>query len=446
MPSHTDIHLDITNMMTESIGPSGVRREDIDSLSAVVRPIVDGLNDLRKLGQLPFSDLPYHEETALKVVAQAKVMRERSDSVLLLGIGGSALGASFLVSSLGETSRLIVCDDLDAARWKRIAEGADFRKTAVIVVSKSGKTMETMAAFLFFRKVLEERVGGDWKRQVVIITDPREGPLRKIAQENDIGSFEIPPGVGGRYSVLTPAGLFPAACAGVDILQVLAGARRMDERCRKGDPWFNPALMSAVLHFLFDTRKGRKVRVVMPYGGSLRGFSPWFAQLWAESLGKKMVLTGKEIFAGTTPVPAFGPEDQHSQLQLYLEGPQDKTVTFVASERETGDWPLPEEFYRLTGMPVVEGASVGDLLRAERLATEKALAEADRPSQTILLKEVSPYAIGQLLYLAKMETVYAGELYNVNPFDQPAVEGIKRKTADYLAGRISEKKNRSYLI
>lgn len=434
-----DLLLDFNNMMAETIGVSGIEKKEIDSLKSQIQQIDDGLSDLRRLGQMPYRDLPYHDDLARRIVQKAKEIQERFDTILLLGIGGSSLGARFLAESLAprKKPRLVICDHLDGLVWQELAETLDIKRTLLLVVSKSGKTVETVASFLFFRRRF---------KHLFIITDPHEGPLRRLVQEEGIESLEIPPGVGGRFSVFTPAGLFPAACLGVSVEELLAGARRMDERCKTSDPWFNPALMSAVLHYLFDSRKGRRIRVVMPYGERLKGYSAWFSQLWAESLGKKISLKGKEILAGTAPIGVLGPQDQHSQLQLYLEGPQDKAVTFVAEEKAGREPRLPEDLEDLNEVKELKGRSVPELLKAERIATEKALAESGRPNQTILLREINPYAVGQLLYMAEVETVFAGELYNVNPFDQPAVEQIKRNVRDYLSGKIMEKKNRSYLV
>ncbi len=306
MPTHADIVLDVSAMFSEAIGSSGIQKTEIDNLHPQITDITKGLNDLRRLGLLPFQDLPSHDESAAKIVAKSREIRDRFDSVLLLGIGGSALGARFLVESLGQQAkpRLIFCDQVDPVVWKKVSEELDWQKTLTVVISKSGKTTETLAAFMFFRQ---------FSKDCLIITDPQEGPLRKMAMENGIGSFEIPPGVGGRYSVLSPAGLFPAALAGVDIQELLAGARRMDERCKNLDPWFNPAWMSAALNYLSDIKRRRKIRVIMPYGERLRSYAPWFAQLWAESLGKNMTLKGKKSALGTTPVCSVGPQDQHSQ-------------------------------------------------------------------------------------------------------------------------------------
>ncbi len=429
MTAHSDILLDFNNMMDEGVGETGIGRGEIEAVRPQLLQIHKGLTDLRKLGQIPFFELPTHEEKVVEQCRQkGREVRERFKEILLIGIGGSSLGPRFLVNALGDSKapRFWFCDSVDPVLWRRIESNLDFRETAVIAISKSGETAETAAALLSFRARLKKEVGAKEKEHLFMVTDPKKGAFRNLAREERLESFDIPPGIGGRYSVLTPAGLFPAACAGIDIGDLLSGAARMDDRCQNPDPWFNPAMMSAVLHYLFDLRRKRKIRVVMPYGESLRDYGPWFAQLWAESLGKRLSLKGEEIFAGTTPIAGIGPQDQHSQLQLYLEGPQDKTVTFIGLEKRN--------------------EKRKDLLGTERTATEEALRESGRPNQTILLKELSPYAIGQLLMLAGIETIYSGELYNVNPFDQPAVEKIKRNMKDYLSGKIMPRKSRAYKI
>lgn len=446
-------------MMAEGIGVGGVLREEVEALRPEVGEIHQGLADLRRLGQLPFQDLPYHDDFAARVLEKGREIRDTYQTILLLGIGGSALGATFLSRVLGRTDgpELIVCDDLDPREWNRIAERIDFKKTLLLVISKSGKTLETWAAFLFFYERLKGAVGSRALRRLLVITDPQKGPLRHLASRQEVSSLEIPPGVGGRYSVLTAVGLLPAVCIGIDIMELLAGARRMDERCKGAEPWFNPALMSAALHYLHASRRGRPIRVTMPYGQSLDGFAPWFAQLWAESLGKCHVVQGVAVHVGSTPVSALGPRDQHSQLQLYLEGPDDKAVTFVGTEQGDkaqipgcGD-PLWKDLVPAGGEDLEEiallgGRPVQDLLTFERRATEEALKQAGRPNQTILLRQADAYEIGQLIYMAELETVYSGEIYDINPFDQPAVEMIKRNIRGYLTGKITHQKGRTYTI
>ncbi len=445
MSAHTDILFDFNHMMSEAIEASGLHRDEIDRLAGQAGEVHQALVDLRRLGQLPFRDLPYHDDIAEAVALKGRRVREKFETVLLLGVGGSALGAELLCSSLGDGkgTQVIVCDGVDAGVWRRLGSNLNWEKTLLLIVSKSGNTIETWASFSFFEKLLKDRLGSPYRQNVFIVSDPKAGPFRDLAEEEGIETFSIPPGVGGRYSVLTPAGLLPAACAGVDIAELLAGARRMDERCKSGDPWFNPALMSAVLHHLFANQRGRNVRVTLTYGERLASYAPWFAQLWAESLGKSYRTDGERKRTGTTPICASGPQDQHSQLQLYLDGPEDKTVTFLAEE-EVGDVEIPVHGRGWKGMSIPK--TVHELQTLERTATEEALREAGRPNATILLKRLDPYAVGQLIYLAELETVYAGHLQGVNPFDQPAVEMIKKNIKGFLSGRIPHARNRTYQI
>lgn len=444
MTIRSDILLDIHHMMDEG----EIERKRVQSLLPQVQEVFHGLTDLRRLGQLPFRDLPY--QNVQRILEKAEGLRQEFETILLIGIGGSSLGPQLLSQGLALPDRggpeIVICDTLDPAAWKGIADRLDFKKTLVLVVSKSGKTIETLAALLYFRQCLEERGKKDCKKQIFVITDPHEGPLRKLVSENGFDHLEIPPGVGGRYSVLTPVGLFPAACQGIDVRELLAGAQRMDERCQHKDPWFNPALMSAVLHYLADTEKGKKIRVTFTYGERLKAYGPWFSQLWAESLGKRFSLSGKEIFAGMTPISALGPQDQHSQLQLYLEGPNDKVVTFVAAETERQDLKIPTDPLHISEAAELQGKTVHELLQLECRATALALREAGRLNQTISLREIHPYNLGQLIYFAEVETVFAGELYDVNPFDQPGVEIIKKNIRRLLRGQLEIKKNRSWLI
>lgn len=437
-----DITLDFNNMMADRVGPQGIKPSEIEGLHKTLKETFRGLEDLRRLGQMPHRELPYQEDQLERIARRAAEIRSSSKTVLLLGTGGSSLGAACLIGALSEEGcRVELCEDLQPLNWHRISKELGPRETFLVAVSKSGKTVETLAAFLYFRQWMIDALGEvGYRRRVLFITDPRQGPLQQIAKSEKIETFPVPPGVGGRYSVLSTVGLLPAACAGIDVASLLAGARRMDERCRRDDVWFNPAVMSATLHFLLERKRGKKIRVVMPYEDRLRDYTRWFAQLWAESLGKRLTLKGGEVFAGSTPVGAFGSVDQHSQLQLYLEGPRDKTVTLIAVEKPPVDLKVPEAYAERTEFAVLGGRTAHELLTTLRQATEAALTEAGCPNQTLFVREVSPHALGQLLYMAEVETIFAGALYNINPFDQPGVETIKR----YIRGLLGEKEFREY--
>ncbi len=444
MPLHTDITLDFNNMLAERIGAQGIELREIEEMIPTLNQTTRGLADLRKLGQLPFQDLPYQEESLETILSKAGEIRSRFEAVLLIGTGGSSLGASCLQDSLADSRRefrLEICEDLHPLTWDRLARTLPPDKTFLIVVSKSGKTVETLASFLFFREWLLRHVGEmRYRRSVLFITDPRQGPLRQIAEREKIETLPVPPGVGGRFSVLSTVGLLPAACVGVEVGALLQGARRMDERLKREEVWVNPAMMSAALHYLIERKKGRRIRVIMPYDSRLRGYVSWFAQLWSESLGKKLNLKGEEVRCGITPVRAEGSIDQHSQLQLYLEGPRDKSVTFIACERAGASLRVPESYPEHPELAELGGKAVDELLRVERLATEAALTDAGCPNLTLLMKEINPHTIGQLLYLSEVETVLTGALYDIHPFDQPGVEKIK----NYIKGLLGAKGYDSY--
>lgn len=435
MPLYSEIALDFNNMLADRVGSAGVNPDEIEELSETLKQTFKGLVDLRKLGQLPFRDLPYQENHLDRITAKANEIRSHSETVLLLGTGGSSLGAACLLDALATSSfpsklKLEIVEDLHPLSWKHLKETCSPEKTFMIVVSKSGKTIETLAAFLFFRQWMIDGVGEvGYRKRVIFITDPNQGPLREISKKEKIETFPVPPGVGGRFSVLSTVGLLPAACLGIEVKSLLAGARRMDERCEKGDVWINPAMMSAALHYLM-AKKGKKIRVIMPYDNRLRGYTAWFAQLWAESLGKRVSLKGEEVRVGMTPVKAEGSIDQHSQLQLYLEGPRDKAITFIAVEHSGAGLKIPRAYETLPEMSLLGGKDPEVLLAIQRKSAEAALCDAGCPNLTLVMKEVTPDTIGQLLYLGEVETVFTGALYDINPFDQPGVERIK----NYIQG------------
>jgi glucose-6-phosphate isomerase len=301
-------------------------------------------------------------------------------------------------------------------------------RTLFNVISKSGETAETMAQFLFVRDRLLRELGAvDYKRHLVVTTDAKGGALRQIVNDEGFRALPIPAGVGGRFSVLTPVGLFPAAAAGIDVEELLAGAAYMDERAKAAtSAGTDPALALAATLFLLATRHAKPIAVMMAYCERLVSTADWFCQLWAESLGKAIALDGRTVEWGQTPVRALGPVDQHSQLQLWLEGPRDKVVVFLRVEDHGATVDLPATYQDLESVAYLGGHSLAELLNAEQRATELALAKRGRPSLTVTLPAVNAFTLGQLLYLLEMATVATGALANVDPFGQPAVEEGKR--------------------
>ncbi|HJU88613.1 MAG TPA: glucose-6-phosphate isomerase [Gemmatimonadaceae bacterium] len=377
-----------------------------------------------------------HDLTELKKFADG--VGQAFSDVVVLGIGGSALGTIALRSALRSPRwneldderrefypRLHVLENVDPVTVGELLGRMELGRTLFIVISKSGGTAETMAQYLIVRERLERELGNGFQRHLVFITDPEKGALRKIAREERIVSLAIPPNVGGRFSVLSPVGLLPAALVGIDVDQLLEGAADMLRRGRNASLDSNPPGAYAVLQWLADTKLGLSNHVLMPYSDPLRDFSAWFVQLWAESLGKQLP-DGKSV--GPTPIAALGATDQHSQVQLFMEGPRDKTVTFIGVRERTADLTIPRLHADVPELAYLGGHTLGELLDVERRATAGALARAGRPNMTLEIERRDAWHVGALLMFFELATVYAGMLYGVDPLDQPGVELGKRFT------------------
>lgn len=440
------LSIDFTNMMAGPL-PNGRGITDAQWTFGAERFRVafDRVQVQHVAGTLGFIDLPHNEALIAETLAVARRFGGRMDDVLLLGIGGSALGPIALRSALrpphwNELSatarngypRLHVLDNVDPATISATLGRLALARTLVIVISKSGGTVETMAQYLIVREALEAAVGEEAARaQLVFVTDPEVGALRAIARAEGITTLDIPSNVGGRFSVLTAVGMLPAALIGVDVRALLGGAADFASRCTSGELMSNPAGVFAVLQWLADTKHGAHVQALMPYADSLREMASWFVQLWAESLGKVRP-DGTNV--GPTPLPAVGATDQHAQVQLFMEGPLDKTVCFIAVSGKAADGRIPSRHGDRPELAYLGGQTLGQLLDIERQATAGALAARGRFNFTIAVPAVDARTVGALLYLFELATAYAGELYEVNAFDQPGVE-LGKQFAYAMLGR-----------
>jgi glucose-6-phosphate isomerase len=388
-----------------------------------------------------FFALPDGGETVSEIQRFAEGAGQAFSNLVVLGIGGSALGTTALRTALLHPlwnelddeareffPRLHVLDNVDPATFGAFLDHVDLRRTLFNVVSKSGGTAETMSQYLIIRERLQAELGDGYRRHLLFTTDPEKGVLRALAREEEIATLPVPSNVGGRFSVLSAVGLLPAAMAGIDIAALLEGAREMAKRCESDDLRTNPAGTFAALQYLADTEQGAPIHVMMPYSDRLRDVADWFRQLWAESLGKQNTRDGGQVFAGPTPVKSLGATDQHSQVQLYMEGPFDKTITFLAERDFEKDVQIPSAYPHHAELAYLGGHSMGELLRTEMLATEAALAQRGRMNMTIEVPRVDAHAIGGLFMMLQVATVYAGHFYGVDPLDQPGVELGKQLT------------------
>ncbi|MFO1518871.1 MAG: glucose-6-phosphate isomerase [bacterium] len=443
---HSDVRLDFNMAMEEMMGEGGIRTEEVDALSAAAKEIHRAIQAMKEVGQLPFYHLPFEEEGAQKISKFAGECQAQFDNMVVLGIGGSALGPRALLSALKGpyhnqlsseqrkgAPRIFVCDSIDPDTFGQLLDSIDPKKTLFNVISKSGETLETLAQFFVLKEMLRDRVGLRWSSHVVATTDPTKGSLRQWAREENFATLEIPSGVGGRFSVLSPVGLFPAALAGIEIGELLSGARRAENRASIPDLWVNPAYMLGALQYLM-CRKKKNVLVIMPYSERLFPLSDWYVQLWAESIGKRFSLKGEVVETGSTPLSAGGPQDQHSQLQLFMEGPRDKFLLFLILERFERSLLISGSAIPSENFNFLKGKDLSDVLLAEAAATEAALQQDRRPSSKLLLPHLNAYSLGQVLFLMEAATAFAGELFEVNPFDQPGVE-LGKKLANGLLGK-----------
>jgi glucose-6-phosphate isomerase len=435
-PLRLDLNGALAPWLTGGLDPS--RLEAGGDLAARFQEAHAVFEGRRAAGELGFLDLPFAGDTVRRVRELAEGFGQWFEDVVVLGIGGSGLGALALREALvapdwnerggearGYYPRLRVLDNPDPHTVADLLERLDPRRTLFNVVSKSGSTAETMALYLVMRERVAAVVDPDKVRgHFLFTTDPESGVLRRIADDEGIPTLPIPRNVGGRFSVLSPVGLLPAAVVGADVEALLEGARALDGRCRVPTLAENPAgLLAVVLHALHD-EQGRGIHVFMPYADRLRPTALWFQQLWAESLGKRR---GTE-HVGPTPLPAVGASDQHAQVQLFMEGPHDKVVVFVHTGLGANPVRIPGLHADHAELDYLAGHTLGELLDAERRATTEALRQAGRPTLTVDLGAGDARAIGGLLYLLEVATVYAGALYGVDPLDQPGVELGKRLT------------------
>jgi len=395
-----------------------------------------------------FPHLPFQKETIDSILRYAGSIPFDFDTVCIVGIGGSALGAWALDCGIrgphpvqGAFSRkhprLVIMDNIDPAFTAQALASMDARKTTALVIAKSGTTAETVSTFLIVRDWLETALGADSGARIVFITTEGKhesgekagqykSPLCELAASQGYRTFGIPENVGGRFSVLSPVGLVPAALIGIDIAALTRGAAEMTHLCWQSELDQNPALRSALWHWLIWSKK--PIQVAFPYSNHLWGAAFWFRQLWAESLGKIKKSGRSAKHVGQTPVAALGVTDQHSQVQLYIEGPNDKVFTFWRLKDFGAEGEIPARKFGLEATDALAGQSLAKLIDAEQRATAAALSKARRPHCAISLERLDEENLGALLQLLEFQTAFMGELLEIDAFNQPGVEQGKKFT------------------
>lgn len=439
--SEQALRLDYAYCLSEALGKgNGLDQAALKALQDQVGLAHARLAQDRQAGVLGFWQLPAMPAADLAAITnEAQRLQGLADNLVVLGIGGSALGATAVDMGLSgvfrqslpcnnQGMRLFVADNSDPRMFCSLLDGLDPQRTVYNVVSKSGSTSETMSQFLVVLERLERALGAEQARErIIFTTDPEKGNLRLLANREPFRVLTVPPNVGGRYSVLSAVGLLPLACAGHDVAALLAGAADMALRCQLPSLMDNPAYMFAA-QAVAHQRAGRNILVMMPYVSDLFGLAQWFTQLWAESLGKAVDLNGQTVNVGQTPVVAVGATDQHSQLQLYMEGPQDKLVCFLTLANYGADLEIPALYPEIDTLAYLGGRSMSELIQAEAQATAAALASQGRPSLSLRLPHLDAHVMGQVLFMLEAATVTSGAMLKINPLDQPGVELSKQLT------------------
>lgn len=391
-----------------------------DELTSIANKYLQTINS----PEYGFFYLPQNKELIHEAKKVYEVFKHKKHFIHI-GIGGSALGAEMLIKSLGKKTQIefIIINNIDPDDFHNKIEDVSLKDSLIYVVSKSGSTAETTAALNIFSELLK-REGikeSEFKNYFVFCTDPENGDLRKLAQTWDAYALTIPANIGGRFSVLTAVGLFPALFFDIDAQKILDGAQEITPQLAElanSQEFYQLAVFLKNLHDM-----GYNQTIIMPYSSRLKEYSAWFTQLWAESLGKE----GK----GLTPIPAYGATDQHSQVQLFMEGPRDKVIMVIEVEQFQHDFPLKST---LTGASSQKLApySLGQLMKAELEGTIAALCENNRPVVHLKIEQLDEKHLGQLILWGECLTVLVGQLLAINPFNQPGVEAGKKYAFEWL--------------
>ena len=409
-------------------GPGAVPRAAFDSALKDGAAALAWLRAQKKDKAIELLDIVARTDDVAAAKAVADTWSKDTSDIAVLGIGGSSLGGQALkaIAKAGAMPRVTFHDNPDPWSWQDTLASVDLKTTRFVVISKSGGTAETLFQAITAADAIEKAGGGKWlKHHFVAITEPKKSVLTDFAQSIGAPVLDHPLGIGGRYSVLSMVGVLPALLMGLDVTALRAGAKAVVDATLATDGEANGPLAGAALHHALAQSGKLHHTVLWNYADRLATFSGWWRQLWAESLGKD----GK----GSTPVGAVGPVDQHSQLQLFRDGPNDALYTIVAPDTQGAGLVAPVERAHALGLDYLAGKHMGDLVDAEARATAATLSRNKRPVRQIRLPRIDETSVGALMMHFMLETILMGRLMGVDPFDQPGVEESKVLTRKYLA-------------
>lgn len=423
------LRYDAENMFSAKHTGSGATRQELKDLLPKLKNARQTIIDQAESGQQGWLMLP--DDTVMRRrIKKMATQKAPFETCVVIGIGGSDLGSRALYTALkkqGSVKQLVFAGaTTDPDELHDLLEGLDLRKTLVNVISKSGDTLEPMATFLAVRSALRRVVGQKYADHIVVTTDERHGTLQDMAAREGFATLPVPANIGGRFSVLSDVGLFPLAWAGINIDNILKGAALEREAFLSDSIDKNASALFAGLQYLAYRERNQSIQILMPYAARLAEFGRWYRQLWAESLGKRVDRRGNVVHTGPTPIAAIGPTDQHSQLQLYVEGPNDKTVTFIEVDSFRYSQTVPIEAKDHAALAYLARLSFADLIHAQRQATAQSLRASERPNGTLHLAKISPEHLGALVMFFELAAAVSGELYEINTYDQPGVEAGKK--------------------
>ena len=442
-----ELKINYENILAEKISTKhGLRKSEILDYQDQVAEIIAKMNAERKDDNSPFGFLNFPYQDIKPYLKIAEKLARVYKYIIVVGIGGSSLGAKAIHQALhhtywndisnqnrGDIPKMHFLENVDPEQTFELLSVINLSQTLVVVVSKSGNTPETLANFAILRKKLISKHGkNNFAQHIIAISESGNGALHTLAEKEGYQFFPVNKAVSGRYSVLGAEGLVPAALAGIDIKKLLAGAAAMDKRCKKQKLLDNPAALLAVIQYLLYSKKSKNNTVLFSYAHHLSRIVDWYRQILAESTGKELNEQNQRVYTGITPLKAVGVIDQHSQLQLYNEGPNDKLIIFIAPEQYHHDFKISSLGADIPGTDYLNNQSYAKLFKVEALTTQFALTNYHRPNIAISIPQIDAHSMGQILFMLEVQVAILGKLLNINPFNQPGVELGKQYTKTFM--------------